>query len=146
MDIRRNYKGCVVEANPEETPDGSRWTESYNIEIHYGGRVEVRQFVSDRTLPSKPEAVAASLAAGRRRVDHSLLFRNNDSGQEVKTDGAPACPDFDIPNDLKVTWQEEESLRPTIQGDADPLTGNGSLRFIKDKRRRRLDELDDEPE
>ena len=61
-------------------------------------------------------------------------------------DENPDRKNVEVPEELKATWDEEENLRPTIQGDADYLTGDGSLHYTKDKRRRRLDELDGEPE
>jgi len=69
---------------------------------------------------------------------------------EPKTspDKNPGRKDIDIPDELKATWDEKESLRPTLtlREVADQLTGNGVLRHIKDKQTRRLDELDQEPE
>jgi hypothetical protein len=72
----------------------------------------------------------------------SLLSDAYDKLRDQNTDQREIA----LPEDLRATWDEEENLRPTIQGDADPLTGNGVLRYTKDKRRRRLDELDAEPE
>jgi hypothetical protein len=61
-------------------------------------------------------------------------------GQDADRNGIVPC------GDLSATWTENENLRPTIQGDTDVLTGDHVLRYTKDKRRQRLDELDGEPE
>jgi len=67
---------------------------------------------------------------------------------KTSLDKNPGRKDIDIPDELKATWDEKESLRPTLtlREVADQLTGNGVLRHIKDKQTRRLDELDQEPE
>ena len=69
---------------------------------------------------------------------------------EPKTtpDESPDRKDIDFPEELKATWDEKEHLRPTLSLPevADQLTGNGVLRYLKDKQTRRLDELDEEPE
>jgi hypothetical protein len=75
METRHDYKKCVIEANPKELADGSRWSEDYNIEIHYGDRTEVRQFVSDRIFPTRDEAIAACISAGKHKIDRSLTLR-----------------------------------------------------------------------
>ncbi|SPE37788.1 hypothetical protein SBA6_770020 [Candidatus Sulfopaludibacter sp. SbA6] len=88
------------------------------------------------TIPAKDRVVAESVA---KRLADDLRDKpkvNPDENPDQK----------DVPEELRATWDEEENLRPTIQGDADPLTGDGSLRYTKDKRRRRLDEIDEEPE
>jgi hypothetical protein len=68
--------------------------------------------------------------------------------QKPSPDENPDRKDIDIPDELKATWDEKESLRPTLtlHEVADQLTGNGVLRYLKDKQTRRLDELDEEPE
>jgi hypothetical protein len=60
----------------------------------------------------------------------------------------PDGKDIDVPDELKATWDEKEKYRTTLNLPevADQLTGNGVLRYLKDKRGRRLDELDEEPE
>jgi hypothetical protein len=66
----------------------------------------------------------------------------------MSQDENPDRKEIDVPDELKATWDENEELRPalTLGEVTDQLTGNGVLRHIKDKRRRRLDELDQEPE
>jgi hypothetical protein len=76
IDRRQNYKGCIIEANPKELADGSGWTEDYNIELHYGARLENRHFIGQRTFPSKDEAIAACIKAGKQQINHSPLLRN----------------------------------------------------------------------
>jgi hypothetical protein len=68
--------------------------------------------------------------------------------QKASPDEIPDRKDTDTPDELKAIWDEKESLRPTLtlHEVADRLIGNGVLRYIKDKRTRRLDELDEEPE
>jgi hypothetical protein len=66
--------------------------------------------------------------------------------QKTSPDEDPDRKDIDVPDELKATWDEKAKLRPAMQGAGDQLTGNGVLRYLKDKRSRRLDELDEEPE
>jgi hypothetical protein len=133
MDTRIDYNGFVIETNPQESADGSGWLESCVIRIN---RFEGSWYGSDRKFPTKEAANAASILAAKRIIDRS----RSKSGQDV--DWKDAAP----PNDPSATWIEDEEVHRIVQGDVDPLTGDGHLGWTKNKRRQRLDELDEEPE
>ena len=125
MDTREVYKGCAIQANPTELPDGSGWTEDYTIEIPHEDRADVTRFFFGRKFPTRAEAIAVCISEGRRNIDRSVK---------------------DLSADLKATWDENHTLRPALHDPIDPLIGEGVLRYAKDKRSRTLDDLDGEPE
>ena len=124
MNTPQDYKGFVIEPDPEELEDGSGWTEACIIKIN---RFEGEWFGSDRRFPTRAEATSASILAAKGRIDRSL-----DKLGTQRTD-VTVVPPYD---DLSATWAEEEH----------PLAGAESLCHTKDNRRRRLDEVDDTPE
>lgn len=130
-DTRIDYNGFVVETNPEELTDGSGWAESYIIKIN---PFEGTWYSSDRTFPTKEAANVASILAAKRIIDRS----------QNKTGRAADWKDVAPTSDLSATWVEDENVSRIVQGDVDPLLGDGRLGWTKDKRRQRLDELDGE--
>ena len=123
MNTQRDYKGIVIETNPEELTDGSGLIESYIIKIN---RFEGTWYGSDRKFPTRDAANAASILAAKHTIDRS----QSKLGQDRDQDGV-------VPPDLSATWNEDDNLR---------RTGDGVLRYTKNKRCESLDELDGEPE
>lgn len=148
MNPRQDYKGCVILANLKQLADGSGWTEDYDIEIHYGDRVEVRPYFSDRKFATEDEAVAGSIRAAIRKIDRSPGLqvnpnhRSDPAGVREPTpkEGSSDWRDAEIPERLKATWDDGESYRPTVQSDA--LT----VLHVEGRRRPSLEDLDGDSE
>jgi hypothetical protein len=132
MDTREIYKGCAIQVNTKELPDGSGWTEEYSIEAPREDRTDINRYSSGRRFPTRAEAIAVCISEGKRNIDCSPVPPPN---SDVATD-----------EELKATWDEKENLRPALQGPTDLLIGEAVLRYDKDRRSKRLDELDGEPE
>jgi hypothetical protein len=128
MKTTQEYKGCIIDTQPEELSDGSGWIEGCIIKLN---KFEGIWLGSDRKFQTREAADAASILTAKRRIDCSK------PGSVENTE----CD-----SDLSATWSEAEDFRPIIQGDPDPLTGDGGLRWLKEKRRPGLDGLEGEPE
>jgi len=68
MDTQEDYKGCVIETNPEELTDGSGWKPSCIIKIN---PFEGTWLNTDQTFPTRDAANAASILAAKRLIDRS---------------------------------------------------------------------------
>ncbi len=66
---RVEYKGYVIEANPDELADGGRWTTNITIERHDGEGVMADPFSAANTFDTKEEATAHCINFGRQIID-----------------------------------------------------------------------------
>lgn len=76
METRITYKGVVIDVRPKELADGTGWTEDFTLEIHMGDSVRTTGFTSDRVFKTREEAVEASIASGKHKVDRSPILRD----------------------------------------------------------------------
>jgi len=70
--IRERYKGYVIEANPHQLADDSRWTLDINIERHEDDGVKVHPYFGASTLETKEEAIQHGLNFGRQIIDGTV--------------------------------------------------------------------------
>ena len=117
--------------------------ESCKFQVQYFGPTG-RDFGTKNHVANTWEAFApeveSTLDGLREKYPVAQDVTNNVQGEQSN------WKDGELPDSMKATWEEKENLRPTVQGDIDGIVSQGGLRYTKDKRRRRLDELDGEPE
>lgn len=64
MKIRFNYRGYVIEVMPYKPQKENLWATRIIIENSQKGRVEKKEFFSDRKAPSEEEAIQLCLNLG----------------------------------------------------------------------------------
>ncbi len=68
MNNRVNYKGYVIEAQPDQLQDG-RWQVNIFIEKHTGADVRVRHAHAKSAYATEAEATIHSLEFGKQVID-----------------------------------------------------------------------------
>ena len=66
------YKGYIIEAEPRQLADSSRWTLNIVIERHEGGKVNTMPFSAADTFETRDEAMQHCVHFGHQIVDGKI--------------------------------------------------------------------------
>jgi len=66
------YKGYIIDAEPSQLADGSRWTINITIERHDGGSVIARSFNAANAFETKDETVQHCINFGYQIIDGKI--------------------------------------------------------------------------
>ncbi|HEY3706037.1 MAG TPA: hypothetical protein VGL22_13315 [Terracidiphilus sp.] len=71
-----DYKGCFLQAIPNELADGSGWTVELYVARPDGEAILDTQYLFERKFPSERSAVDAAIEAGKRLIDGTITPTN----------------------------------------------------------------------
>lgn len=63
------YKRYIIEAEPGQLADDSRWTITVTIKRDEGGRIVTQSFSAGNTFETKDEAIQHSIHFGQQIID-----------------------------------------------------------------------------